>query len=73
MSRSLSALVLILSEGLHNYKCTDSESFHENLSIKDNQLIFKCSECNKNHYKDFNNDLIKNFSNIYKFCDGDIS
>ena len=38
MSRSLSALVLILSEGLHNYKCTDCESFHENLSIKDNQL-----------------------------------
>ena len=43
------------------------------MSVKDDQLIFKCSKCNKNHNKDFNKDLINRFANTYKFCDGDIN
>ena len=27
----------------------------------------------KNYEKDFNNDLIKRFANIYEFCNGDIN
>ena len=41
--------------------------------VKDDQLIFKCSKCNKNHNKDFNKDLINRFANTHKFCDGDIN
>ena len=42
------------------------------MSVKGDQLIFKCSKCNKNHNKDFNKDLINRFASTYKFCDGDI-
>ena len=41
--------------------------------VQDNQLIFKCSKCNKYHNKDFNKDLINRFASTYKFCDGDIN
>ena len=41
------------------------------MSIKDNQLIFKCSSCKKNYEKDFNNKLIKRFANTYEFCNKD--
>ena len=40
------------------------------MSVKDGQLIFKCSKCNKNHNKDFNKDLINRFAST---CDGDIN
>ena len=43
------------------------------MSIKDDQLIFKCFECKKNYKKDFNKDLIKRFTSIYEFCDRDIN
>ena len=43
------------------------------MSTKDNQLIFKCIECSKNHKKDFNKNLIKRFEKIYEFCNGDIN
>ena len=43
------------------------------MSVKDDQLIFKCSKCNKNHNEDFNKDLINRFASTYKFCDGDIN
>ena len=42
------------------------------MSVKGDQLIFKCPKCNKNHNKDFNNDLINRFVSTYEFCDGDI-
>ena len=42
-------------------------------SVKDDQLIFKCSKWNKNHNKDFNKDLINIFTSTYRFCDGDIN
>ena len=38
------------------------------MMFKDTQLIFRCFECKKSYNKDFNKELIKRFSNIYKSC-----
>ena len=63
-----------LSEGLiYNYKCTSCKSCLDCISTKDNQLIFKCTECSKNHKKYFNKDLIKRFENTYEFYGKDIN
>ena len=45
------------------------------MSVKDDQLIFKCFECRKNYKKDLQKKkiLIKRFANIYEFCNGDIN
>ena len=42
------------------------------MSVKDDQLIFRCFECKKNYEKDFNKELIKRFANTYEFCNEDI-
>ena len=73
MSSSLSSLVESLSEGLHNYKCTNCKSCLDCISTKDNQLIIKCTERKQNHKKHFNKDLIKRFGNTYEFFDRDIN
>ena len=72
MSSALSSLVDNSSEGLHNDNCTDCKSCLDYMSVKDNQLIFKGLNCNKNYNKDFNKELIHRFSSTYKVCDGDI-
>ena len=54
MSSSLSSLVNNLSDRLYNDKCKDCKSCLDYVSVKDDQLIFKCSTCNKVHNKDFN-------------------
>ena len=43
------------------------------MSIKDNQLTFRCFECKKNYKNKFNKDLLKIFANIYEFCNEDIN
>ena len=43
------------------------------MSVKDDQLIFRCFQCKKNYKKDFDKELIKRFSNTYRFCNGDIN
>ena len=43
------------------------------MSLKDDQLIFRCFKCKKNYKKDFNKEIIKRFENIYKFCNNDIN
>ena len=43
------------------------------MSIKDNQLIFRCFECKKNYNKDFNKELINRFLSTYEFCNEDIN
>ena len=48
MSTSLSNLVDHLSEFLHNDECKDCKSYLDYVTIKDNQLIFRCSSCKKN-------------------------
>ena len=63
ISTSLSNLVDNLSEGLHSDKCTDCELHFNYMSIKGNQLIFRCFRCKKNYEKDFNKELIKRFAN----------
>ena len=73
MSSSLSNLGDNLSEGLHCDKCIDCKSCLDYMSIKDDQLIFRCFECKKNYKKDFNKELIKRFANIYEFCNEGIN
>ena len=53
MSTSLSKLIDNLSEGLHNDKCKDCESYLDYVTIKDNKLLFRCFSCKKNYEKDF--------------------
>ena len=43
------------------------------MSIKDDQLIFRCFDCRKTYKKDFNKKLIKKICKKYKFCDEDIN
>ena len=43
------------------------------MSVKDDQLVFRCFECKKNYEKDFNKELIKRFKNIFEFCDKEIN
>ena len=62
MSTSLSSLVNNLSDGIYIGEGTDCRSCLEYISAKDNQLIFKCLKYNKNHNKEFNEDLIKIFA-----------
>ena len=73
MSSSLSNLVDNLSERLHCDKCIDCKSYLEYMSVKDDQLIFRCFECKKNYKRDFNKELIKRFANMYEFCNEDIN
>ena len=72
MSTSLSSLDN-LPERVHSNKRTDCKSCLDYMLVKDDHLIFQCSEYNKNHNKDFNKDLINRFAGTYKFCDGNIN
>ena len=72
MSTSLSSLLGNISDGLHCNKCTSCKSYFDYMKVENNQLIFKCLNCNKN-YNDFNKELINRFSNTYKFCNGKIN
>ena len=40
---------------------------------KDEKLIFRCFTYKENYEKDFNKELIKRFSNTYKFCNRDLN
>ena len=43
------------------------------MSVKDDQLIFRCFKCKKNYKKDFNKKLIERFTSIYDFWNEDIN
>ena len=58
MATSLSSLVDNLSDGLHSNKCTDCNSSLDYMKVKNNQLISKCLNCNKDCCRDFNKELI---------------
>ena len=73
MPTFLSKLIDNLSEGLDNNNCKDCKSYLDYVTVKDNQLIFRCFSCKKNYEKDFNKELIQRFANIYEFCNGDLS
>ena len=68
MSTSLSNLVSNLSEGLHNDRCIDCKYCLDYMTTKNEQLIFRCFRCKKNH-----EDLIQRFVNICEFCNGDLN
>ena len=42
------------------------------MGIKDNQLSYKCKKCNKKWLQPVN-ELIKQFSSIYQFCNDDLN
>ena len=63
MLTSLSSLVDNWSEKLYSDKCKDCKSELGYMSLKDDQLIFRCFECKKNYEKDFNKDLIDRSGN----------
>ena len=73
MSSSLSNLADNLSDRRHNDTCTDCKSYLGYMSIKNNQLIFRCFNCKKSYKKDVNKKLINRFENIFEFCNGDIN
>ena len=73
MSTLLSNLVINLSEGLHNGRCTDCKSYLDYMTTKDEQLIFRCFRCKKNYEKFFNKELIQRFGNIYELCNADLN
>ena len=56
-SKSLSNLIKYLSERLHSDKRTDIKSHLDYMSLKDDQLIFRCFKCKKNYKKDFNKEI----------------
>ena len=43
------------------------------MSVKHDQLLFRCFDCKKNYKKDFNRELIKRFANVYEFCNRNIN
>ena len=57
MSSSISNLADNLSEGFHSDKRTDCKSCLDYITIKDEQLIFRCFERKKNYEKDINKEL----------------
>ena len=73
MSTSLSKLVDNLSEGFHNNRCVDCNSYLDYMITRDEKLVFRCYSCKKNYKKDFNKELIKRFANIYEFSNGDLN
>ena len=56
-SKSLSNRIKYLSERLHSDKRTDIKSHLDYMSLKDDQLIFRCFKCKKNYKKDFNKEI----------------
>ena len=58
MPTSLSSHVDTLSEKLHSDKCKYCKSELHYMSVKYNQLIFQCLECQKNYNKYCNKELI---------------
>ena len=74
MSSSLSNLVDNLPDRLHSDQCTDCKSWLDYMSIKSNQLIFRCFDCKKIYIKkDFNKGLVIRFANIHEFCGRNIN
>ena len=59
MPSSLSSLTNNLAKGFHKNKSKNCKSYLEYMKVKDASPIFKCSNCNKNYEKEFNEDLIE--------------
>ena len=73
MSSSLSKLVDNLSDGIHNNKCLNCNSYLNYIRTKNEKLILKCFNCKTYYEKDFNKELIKKVKNTYSFCNNDLN
>ena len=62
-----------LSEGLHNNKCLDCESYLDYIKTKNEKLILKCFNCKTYYEKGFNKELIERFASTYEFCNKDLN
>ena len=74
MSTPLSTLVDNLSNRIHDkHKC---DSCGYNLEYirrkKSSKLLFKCFNCKRKSFEEFDEKLIEKFKNTYRFCNGDI-
>ena len=73
MATSLSKLVYNLTDNIHNDKCIKCKSNLCFVRAVNEKLIFKCIDCEKEHEKEFNKELLERFANTYKFCDNDLN
>ena len=73
MATSLSSLIDNLSEGLHADKCIDWKYCLDYMSVKDNQVAFRCFECKTNYKRDFIKELINRFASTYESCNKNIN
>ena len=58
--------------GIYSKECKGCKSVCNFIGFKNNELNYKCKECNKRLSKSING-LIKKFPIIYQFCKGDIN
>ena len=63
----------IIKDVKNGIKDKDRERYLEYANIKDDFSIYKCSCCNKNYQKKFDEDLKKRFISTYKFSNYDIN
>ena len=66
MASSSSKLVDNFGEGTSEIKYKECECCHEHTNVKDNLIELKCSCCNKNYQKSFDENLLKRLTNTYK-------
>ena len=75
MASSLSKLVGNLSEGIHNNKCVNCNSYLDYIKTKNEKLVLECYNCKQRYRKKFNKELIKRFtlSHTHNFCNNDLN
>ena len=77
MSSSLSSLVDNLTadeiKNIFSCECEDCNKKLDCLRFKDNNMLFKCLQCNSWNKKQFKHYLNNKFKNTYEFCNKDIS
>ena len=75
-------MLINLSEGIHNNKCSDCGSNldyikttakHSSLERKNEKLILECYNCKQRYKEKFNKELIKRFASTYSFCNNDLN
>ena len=54
-------------------ECEDCNNKLDYLRFKDNNMLFKCFQCNSWYKKQFEHDLVNKFKNTYQFCNEDIN
>ena len=73
MTSSLSNLVDNLVEGINKIKCKEFDCFLEYTSVKDDLIKHKCLSCDKDYSNRFDEKIIKEFKNTFKFSSNEIN